>query len=109
MSLKTAVLKLTGAVLIDGVIMRAGQKVELIESEAKALLQRGKAVLHEVEEDVEQLVKGGKPAPTPSNAPAAAAPAAPAAPSSNGAGTEPPAPAAAGGAPSDQTGGNSGQ
>lgn len=109
MSVKTVILKLTGAVLIDGIIMRAGAKVELIESEAKALLQRGKAVLHEVEEDVEQFIKGGKPAPTPSPAPAAAVPAATVAPVSAGAGTEPPAPAAAGGAPADPTGGTSGQ
>lgn len=109
MSLKTVVLKLTGAVVVEGVILRAGQKVELVEHEAKALLQRGKAVLHEVEEDVERVFKGGKPSPTQSPAPAAAVPAATVAPVSAGAGTEPPEPAVAGGASADPTGGTSGQ
>ncbi|HEV2606447.1 MAG TPA: hypothetical protein VGT79_00550 [Xanthomonadaceae bacterium] len=52
-------LKLTSAVVVDGEILKAGTLVELVESEAKALLSRGKAVLAEIEDDL-GLGKGDK-------------------------------------------------
>ncbi|QPB08619.1 hypothetical protein KB681_gp06 [Burkholderia phage Mica] len=45
---KVVQLKLTGAIVIDGVIARAGTLVEMVESEAKDLLRRGKAELHAI-------------------------------------------------------------
>lgn len=42
---KSVVLKLTGAIALDGQIARAGSLVEMSESEAKDLLRRGKAEL----------------------------------------------------------------
>ena len=57
MSLKTFVLKLTGAVVVEGTILRAGSLVELVESEAKALLARGKAVLSDADDGVALKVK----------------------------------------------------
>ncbi|KVE35260.1 hypothetical protein [Burkholderia sp. TSV86] len=44
-------LRLTGAIVIDGVIARAGTLVELVEGEAKDLLRRGKAELHALPDD----------------------------------------------------------
>ena len=49
---KVVTLKLTGAVAIDGVIARAGTLVEMVESEAKDLLRRGKAIIHAAAEEV---------------------------------------------------------
>ena len=43
--MKSYVLKLTSAIVVDGEIIRAGNLVELSEPEAKNLLGRGKAVL----------------------------------------------------------------
>lgn len=43
--MKSYVLKLTSAIVVDGGIVKAGQLVELSEAEAKNLLSRGKAVL----------------------------------------------------------------
>lgn len=45
---KVVTLKLTGAVVIEGAIARAGTLVEMVEAEAKDLLRRGKAELHGV-------------------------------------------------------------
>jgi hypothetical protein len=97
--LKTVILKLTGTIAVDGVILRAGHLVELVEKDAKALLARGKAVLHEAEADVSKVFKRKAPA-----AAAAPAPAAPAAPVANGASAGTPAPAAAGGEPDENAG-----
>ena len=44
-------LKLTGAVVIDGLIVRAGSLVEMVEAEARDLLRRGKAELHAILDD----------------------------------------------------------
>jgi hypothetical protein len=52
-SAKLVTLKLTGAVVIDGLIARAGTLVEMVEDEAKDLLRRGKAIVHEVVEKIE--------------------------------------------------------
>lgn len=52
--MKSYVLKLTGAVAIDGQISRAGSLVEVSEPEAKNLLARGKGVLATAEDGVEQ-------------------------------------------------------
>lgn len=49
---KVVTLKLTGAVVIEGVIARAGTLVEMVEAEAKDLLRRGKAVIHAAAEEV---------------------------------------------------------
>lgn len=43
--MKSYVLKLTSAIVVDGGIVKAGQLVELSGPEAKNLLSRGKAVL----------------------------------------------------------------
>lgn len=43
--MKSYVLKLTSAIVVDGGIVKAGALVELSEAEAKNLLSRGKAVL----------------------------------------------------------------
>jgi hypothetical protein len=45
---KIVQLKLTGAVVIDGIIARAGTIVEMVEVEARDLLRRGKAELHAI-------------------------------------------------------------
>jgi hypothetical protein len=45
MNENTVVVKLTAATVIDGQIVRSGQKVEMIEAEAKTLLRLGKAEL----------------------------------------------------------------
>lgn len=52
MGLKTFVLKLTSAIAVDGVVLKAGELVELVEAEAKSLLARGKAVLATIEDDL---------------------------------------------------------
>lgn len=52
--MKSYVLKLAGAVAIDGQISRAGSLIEVSEMEAKNLLHRGKAVLATAEDGVEQ-------------------------------------------------------
>lgn len=99
MSIKTVFLKLTGALAIEGAIIRAGHVIEVSEADAKQYLRRGKAVLHKVETEVVAKVETavadleGKTSPAPV---APAAPAAPvAAPSATPAasGAEPPAPA----------------
>lgn len=41
-------LRITSATVIDGVIVRVGQLVEMVESEAKQLLRLGKAEIHAV-------------------------------------------------------------
>lgn len=51
MSQKTFLLLLTSALVIDGVICKAGETVEVSEAEAKNFLHRGKAVLTEVSEE----------------------------------------------------------
>lgn len=43
----TYVLKLTSAIAISGEVMKAGSLVEVSEHEAKNLLSRGKAVMHD--------------------------------------------------------------
>lgn len=43
----TYVLKLTSAIAISGEVMKAGSLVEVSELEAKNLLSRGKAVMHD--------------------------------------------------------------
>lgn len=50
---KTFVLKLTSAIVIDGVVCRAGELVEVGELEAKNFLSRGKAELATVEDGIE--------------------------------------------------------
>lgn len=47
---KTYILKLTSALVIDGVVSRAGEFVEVGELEAKNFLHRGKAEIATVEE-----------------------------------------------------------
>lgn len=47
---KTYFLKLTSALVIDGVVCKAGQLVEVIEQEAKNFLHRGKAELASAED-----------------------------------------------------------
>ncbi|USZ80535.1 hypothetical protein MQ4_06 [Serratia phage MQ-4] len=46
---KSIVLKLTSAIVVDGEVMPKDSLVELSEAEAKNLLHRGKAVLHDVQ------------------------------------------------------------
>ena len=52
--MKSYVLKLTSAIVIDGQIHKAGSLVEVSEAEAKNFLHRGKAVLATAEDGVEQ-------------------------------------------------------
>jgi hypothetical protein len=47
----TVIVKLTSATVIDGQIVRAGTKVEMVEYEAKQLLKLGKAVVDSVPTD----------------------------------------------------------
>jgi hypothetical protein len=51
MSQKTFLLLLTSALVIDGVICKAGETVEVSETEAKNFLFRGKATLVESDEE----------------------------------------------------------
>lgn len=44
--MKSVLLKLTSAIVISGVIAKAGEVVEVTEHEAKNLLARGKGELH---------------------------------------------------------------
>ena len=44
--MKSVLLKLTSAIVISGVIAKAGEVVEVTEQEAKNLLARGKGELH---------------------------------------------------------------
>lgn len=44
---KSIVLLLTSAIVIDGDVMKKGSLVEVSESEAKNLLHRGKATIHD--------------------------------------------------------------
>jgi hypothetical protein len=61
MSQKTFLLKLTSALVIDGVICTAGETVEVSEAEAKNFLHRGKATLAEVsEEQTDEQISGDK-------------------------------------------------
>ena len=46
-------LRLTAAIVVEGAIVRAGSLVEMVESEAKDLLRRGKAELHAIVEAIE--------------------------------------------------------
>lgn len=51
--MKSYVLKLTSAIVIDGQIHKAGSLVEVSEAEAKNFLHRGKAILATAEDGVE--------------------------------------------------------
>lgn len=51
--MKSYVLKLTSAIVVDGGIVKAGSLVELSTAEAKNLLSRGKAVLATAEDGYE--------------------------------------------------------
>ena len=59
----TYVLKLTSAIAIGGEVMKSGSLVEVSEIEAKNLLGRGKAVLHDeqpasgVDTDITKMTK----------------------------------------------------
>jgi hypothetical protein len=57
---KTYVLKLTSALVIEGVICRAGELVEVSEVEAKNFLGRGKAELATADDGVDQEDDGGE-------------------------------------------------
>ena len=46
-------LKITSTTMIDGVMVKVGQLVEMVESEAKNLMRLGKAELHKVMSEVE--------------------------------------------------------
>jgi hypothetical protein len=48
---KMTTLKLTAAIAINGAILRAGSIIEVIEKDAQALLERGKAVLATIEDE----------------------------------------------------------
>lgn len=48
--LKSVFLKVSSAFTVDGVIAKAGEIVEVLEDDAKSLLNRGKAVLAEAED-----------------------------------------------------------
>ncbi len=50
---KTFFLKLTSAIGIDGILCKSGQIIEVTEGEAKDLLRRGKAELHEMIEEAD--------------------------------------------------------
>ena len=52
---KSIVLLLTSAIVIDGDVMKKGSLVEVSEAEAKNLLHRGKATLHD-EQPVDESV-----------------------------------------------------
>ena len=52
---KSIVLCLTSAIVIDGDVMKKGSLVEVSESEAKNLLHRGKAVIHDEQPDYEPV------------------------------------------------------
>lgn len=52
---KSIVLLLTSAIVIDGDVMKKGSLVEVSESEAKNLLQRGKAVIHDEQPEYEPV------------------------------------------------------
>lgn len=52
---KSIVLKLTSAIVVDGEVMKADSLVEVSESEAKNLLHRGKAVIHDEQRDYEPI------------------------------------------------------
>lgn len=55
--MKTYILKLTSALVISGVVCRAGELVEVSELEAKNFLARGKAELATVEDGLEEEQK----------------------------------------------------
>lgn len=57
-------LKITSAVVVGGVIKKAGEVVELAEREARDLLRREKAIVHTVVESVERMM-GEQPAERP--------------------------------------------
>jgi hypothetical protein len=67
-------LKLTSAIAVNGIILRAGHIVEMVEDEAKDLLRRGKAVIATVEDEVKAVVLP-KPADHSTPVPAAPSPA----------------------------------
>jgi hypothetical protein len=69
--LKTFKLKLLTALAVKGEVLRPGAIVELIESEAKNLLQRGKAELVQLEADLGIKGKTETAPPAPPAAPAA--------------------------------------
>lgn len=52
---KSIVLLLTSAIVIDGDVMKKGSLVEVSEAEAKNLLHRGKAVIHDEQPDHEPV------------------------------------------------------
>jgi hypothetical protein len=88
MNENTVVVKLTAAVVIDGRIVRAGTKVEMIDAEAKTLLRLGKAELDTVPNDAPSITEDAAQQAAAAQAAAEAAaeaaaktiPAAPAAP-----------------------------
>lgn len=49
------VLKLTSAIAVDGEVMKKGSLVEVTEAEAKNLLHRGKAELHDVQPEYDEV------------------------------------------------------
>lgn len=49
------VLKLTSAIVVDGEVMKKGSLIEVSEAEAKNLLHRGKAELHDVQPVGEEI------------------------------------------------------
>jgi hypothetical protein len=52
---KSIVLRLTSAIVVDVDVMKKGSLVEVSEAEAKNLLHRGKAVIHDEQPDYEQV------------------------------------------------------
>ena len=59
-------LKLTSAIAVNCLSLKAGHIVEMVEHEAKDLLRRGKAVLATIEDHPQ----AAQPAPAPAPAPA---------------------------------------
>ena len=54
--MKTVILKLTSAIVIAGDVLRAGSLVEVTRGEARDLLSRGKAELHEHDAESDEPV-----------------------------------------------------
>lgn len=52
---KSIVLRLTSAIVVDGDVMKKDSLVEVSEAEAKNLLHRGKAVIHDEQPDYEPV------------------------------------------------------
>lgn len=64
---KLVTLRMTAAVVIDGQIVKAKQLVEMVESEAKDLLRRGKAELHAVVDAIEGNAEDAQATDLPPN------------------------------------------